>query len=226
MKNRYKLVIITIFLLALLFIVFKPQFYSLFNKENLSRFSEENIKNFINGFGIWAPIIFWFVNFVAALLFFPITLFSLVCGALFGKSTGTCLLVSSSTLAAIAAFFIGRRFDNLIYTSLNRGDKINKWIEKIETLLHKNGFQAIFIIRNIPPPFILLSYAAGLIKTTKFKDFASATFVVLVIRGFAFVYLGDSILKGPKALIIPALLITAITVFSILIKKFNSKTNE
>lgn len=217
--NKYKYIFITIFLLAIFFVIFRSQLHFLFNKENYSWFSDENIKNFISGFGIWAPVVFWFTNFFAALIFVPITMFSLVCGALFGKFTGTCLIASSSTLAAIFAFFIGRRFETFLFTSLIRGNKLNNWICKIESLIHKNGFQSFFIIRNIPHPFILLSYAAGLVKTTKFKDFALATFLVLVIRGFAFVYLGDSILKGPKALIIPVILIIGITIFSIIIKK-------
>lgn len=198
----------------------------MFNKENFSWFREENIKNFINGFGIWAPIVFWFANFFAALIFVPVTFFSLVCGALFGTVTGTCLLTSSGTLAAIAAFVIGRRFEHLLLNSRIKKHKTSKWLQKIESMINKNGFQAFFIIRNIPHPFILLSYIAGLVKTTKFKDFALATFVVLVIRGFAIVYLGDSILKGPKALIIPTILIAVITIFSFLIKRFNSKSVE
>ncbi len=226
MKKRYKLTLITVVLSALLFIFFRTQLYSLFNKENFAWFSDEKIKEFIDGFGIWAPIVFWFTNFFAALIFVPVTPLSLACGAVFGKFTGSCLLISSGTSAAITAFFIGRRFEDILYSYLIKGDKINRWTEKIERLMQKNGFLAFFIIRNIPHPFIGLSYIAGLLKTVKFKDFALATFVVLLIRGFAIVYFGDSILKGPKALILPSLLIAGITVFSLLLKRHNSKRIE
>ncbi len=214
--NKYKFILLsTLFLLVLCYVLFNTRFYLWFNIEN--------IQGLVKSSGVWAPIVLWFIIYFAALFFVPITVFPLICGSLFGIGTGLFLLTTSTTLAAISAFFIGRYFDRFPFPFSFGKAKINRWILKTEELVHTRGFQAFFIIRNIPHPFILLSYVAGFVKTTKLRDFALATFVVLVIRGFAFVYMGDSILKGPKALILPVLLIAGITLLPSLIKRFFNK---
>lgn len=52
-----------------------------------------------------------------------------------------------------------------------------------------------------------LSYAAGLVRTAKLRDFALATFLTNIIGGFVFVYFGDQLGSGLKNLLLPASLI-------------------
>jgi uncharacterized membrane protein YdjX (TVP38/TMEM64 family) len=67
-------------------------------------------------------------------------------------------------------------------------------------------------------PYIPASYAAGLIKEAKAKDHFFGTLVTNMIFSPAFVFFGDSLMKGPKALLLPAGLIVVVLLVPRIIK--------
>jgi uncharacterized membrane protein YdjX (TVP38/TMEM64 family) len=167
----------------------------------------EKLARYLKHFGRWTPVLFWLASFISAMLFVPVTVAAVLSGLLFGKMSGTLLLTTSVTAAAMTAFLIGRRLDLRSLIQHPKHTRVSLWLDTLENLFKNNGFTAFFILRNLPHPFILISYLAGSIKTAKVGTFGSATFLFLLIRGFAFIYLGESLLKGPRALIFPVVLI-------------------
>lgn len=185
---------------------------------NASGDISHKIARYLQRFGYWTPVLFWLASFISAMLFVPVTVAAVLSGLLFGKLSGTLLLATSVAAASMMALLIGRKLNPRFLTRYSNHARSQVWIDYLENLLNKNGFTAFFILRNIPHPFILVSYLAGLIKTVDLWAFGSATFLVLLLRGFAFVYFGDNLLKGPKALIFPAVLIIACILLSVLCK--------
>ncbi len=178
--------------------------------------NRESIQGFVEAFAGWAPVVFCMVVFLGTLLFVPITVFAVLSGSLFGPFLGCTLLTGSVTLSALVAFRIGRRLSvGTLVGDWGRGAGARLWATRIEGLLARKGFLAFFTLRNLPHPFILVSYASGWVKTAKEFDFLSATFLVLAVRSLAFVYLGDRLFSGPQALVLPVLFILGITLVSI-----------
>ena len=178
--------------------------------------NRESIHGFVEACGGWAPVIFCAVVFLATLLFVPITVFAVLSGSLFGPFLGCTLLTGSVTLAALAAFRIGRRLSgDSPWRQWWQGPGARRWATKIEGLLSKKGFLAFIVLRNLPHPFILVSYASGWVKTARELDFVSATLLVLGVRSLAFVYLGDRLFSGPQALVLPVVFILGITLITI-----------
>ncbi len=68
-----------------------------------------------------------------------------------------------------------------------------------------------------------LSYAAGLVRTAKLKDFALATFLTNIIGSFSFVYFGSQLDAGWKALILPIGLILLTLLIPKIVKKYQKK---
>ncbi|MCP3851266.1 MAG: TVP38/TMEM64 family protein [Gammaproteobacteria bacterium] len=166
--------------------------------------------------------LFWLVNFIAVLLFIPLTLFWIIAGLLFGTLTGTILTASASTAAATVAFLLGRRYEELFNQLINRNVNTMKLKDKIENKMDQNSFTVLFIIRVLPHPFILFSYIAGFSKAIHINIYVLATFLAIVPLSFSFVLLGDSLLNNVKIIIIPIVLILLITQLPKVIKKLTN----
>jgi uncharacterized membrane protein YdjX (TVP38/TMEM64 family) len=190
-----------------------------YGNTNTSVGVSQKIARSLKRFDPWTPVLFWVASFIAAMFFVPVTVAAVLSGMLFGKLSGTWLLTTSVTAASMTAFLIGRGVDLRFRSWYSKHTRIQRWMDTLENLFQKNGFTAVFILRNIPHPFILVSYLAGLIRTAGVWSFGAATFACLLLRGFAFVYLGESLMKGPQALILPIVLITVCIVMSFAINK-------
>jgi uncharacterized membrane protein YdjX (TVP38/TMEM64 family) len=92
-------------------------------------------------------------------------------------------------IGAIIAFYIGRLGGKPIIIKLI-GDK---WLNRLDKWVEKNGMIAIFITRLVPViPFDLISYLSGITKI-KFKYYFSATFLGAFPRTFLLAIVGASI---------------------------------
>ncbi len=181
------------------------------------------LEEFIASLDEWAPLVFFLTCFVATLCFVPMTVFALISGSLFGTQLGILLLSGAVSLAALTAFLVGRglrnRFSITQYFKLEE----KKWFIRAQHVLTHNGYKSIFIVRNIPHPFMLFSYAAGNLHGIKLLEFGLTTFVVLSIRGFALVFIGEHLTQGPQALILPLLALGLLIVGSLYIRSKTTK---
>lgn len=180
----------------------------------------EQLETFINQFGVWAPLVFMLIYYVLVLLFVSAAAFTILAGILFGPLWGSIYVIVAATAAAQTAFFISRYFGKGLDTSLLEKKGIGPLMSKIEKGCEKDGFKNFFIMRCLFLPYIPLSYAAGLIQKAKARDFFFATLFTNMIFTPAFVFFGDSLLKGPKALLLPVILIVLVLAVPRIIKKF------
>ncbi len=221
MKSKYKFIILIFGLSTLGGVLY---FFEIF--ELLKNFIKtENLKNFINQFGIFAPLIFMAVYYSLVIVFVSAAAFSVLSGLLFGKIRGSVYVIIAATFAAQTAFLITRKISSEKLESLKYKKGIGKLIKKIESKTKNNGFKSIFLLRCLFIPYIPASYAAGVITTLKAKDFFFATLFTNMIFTPAFVFLGDSLLKGPKALILPITMVTFVLLIPRITKYFNPETS-
>lgn len=193
---------------------------------NIKNFLQpENLKNFITQFGIWAPIVFMALYYSLVLAFISATAFTVLSGLLFGKVWGTIYVIIAATLAAQTAFFITRKLGPEKLRSLKQKKGIGKLITLVERKCAHHGFKNLFILRCLFAPYIPLSYAAGMIHTLKPRDFFFATFFTNLIFSPAFVFLGDSLLAGPKALFLPIIMISLVLAVPKIIQYFSPHHN-
>lgn len=182
--------------------------------------SPESLKNFISQFGIWAPLVFIGLYYGLVLAFVSATAFTVLSGLLFGKVWGTLYVIIAATAAAQTAFFITRNLGRQRLEGLKQKKGIGPLITVLEKKCETNGFRNLVILRCLFAPYIPLSYAAGMIKTIKPLHFLGATLLTNLIFSPAFVFLGDSLLQGPKALLLPASLIVLVLLVPKIMKKF------
>lgn len=180
----------------------------------------ESLKAFIAQFGIWAPLVFMALYYALVLAFISAVAFTVLAGFLFGKVWGTIYVIIAATLAAQTAFHIARYLGSDKLEGLKNKQGIGKIIATVEKKCEQNGFRNLVILRCLFLPYIPLSYAAGMIKTIKPLHFFAATLLTNLIFSPAFVFLGDSLLQGPRALILPAGLIALVFLVPKIMKKF------
>ncbi len=190
--------------------------------------TEENITAWIESFGHWGPLVYMVLYYVAILFFLPATVFTILAGLLFGKFWGSVYVVIAATLSAQTAFYITRYLGSDAAQKFSKDKRgMSALIEKIRNQCEKKcklyGFRTFFIMRCLFLPYIPLSYAAGLIKTAKASDFFFATLVTNMIFSPAFVYFGDQLSEGPKALILPVILIGLVLSMPRIVKKLRKE---
>lgn len=204
-------------IIAILFIIVSIYFVREF--QLLEYLSKESLESFLEPFGVFAPLIFMIVYYVITLLFISATAFTIISGLLFGKLWGSIYVIIAASLSALTAFYISRYFGKDVLEKLPEKG-IGKLIKKLNEKVEHNSFKSFFVMRCLFLPYAPLSYAAGLVKKANAKDFFLATLITNIIFTPAFTYLGDSLLEGPKALILPVVLIVLVLLVPKIMKRF------
>lgn len=181
-----------------------------YQTEILSFLQPASLEGFIQSFGWWAPIAYLLVSFLLILLFVSSTVFTVASGLLFGPLWGSVLAIISSTAAAQLAFFLSRRVGGNRIESLKSKKGIGSVLSVVEERCKTAGFKNLILLRCLFVPYIPLSYAAGMVSTLSARDFFLSTLFTNMVFTPAFVYLGSTLLDGPKALILPALMIALV----------------
>lgn len=182
----------------------------------------QNLQAFIQSFGWWAPFVFMALYYTLTLAFISAAVFTVLAGVLFGKIWGTIYVVVAATLAAQTAFFIARNLGQQKVDQLKQKKSIGPLLKTVETRCQNQGFKSLFILRCLFLPYMPLSYAGGLIKSLSARDFFMATLLTNAIFSPAFVWFGDSLLAGPKALILPIVMITLVLLVPKILKKISA----
>ena len=144
--------------------------------------------SWLEDLGAWAPVIFMAIYTLVVILVLPGFIFTLGAGFLFGVFQGFAYVVISTTLGAVIAFFIGRRF---------LGERTRRWLQQRPRLclitdnLIGKGWKVIFLTRLTPLfPFKLSNYVLGLAHFS-FKDFFIGTFFGIWPLAFVNAYIGS-----------------------------------
>lgn len=177
-KNVIKVISIAISIITIILLI---------NKFNIFKgYGPNEIKEFIQGKGIMAPVIYVSLLSSLPLLLFPDSVLVIAGGMIFGLFWGSVLTVIGSLIGAALAFFISRKLGQQVVKKLIKKDLV--FFDKNDK---KGGFFLILILRLIPLfPFKIVSYSAGL-SDIKFKDFAIATTLGSLPGIIVYTNLGD-----------------------------------
>ncbi|MDP3073207.1 MAG: TVP38/TMEM64 family protein [Opitutaceae bacterium] len=144
--------------------------------------------DFIQGLGVWGPVIFVALYIVATVLFVPGSALTLGAGALFGVTLGSVLVSIGATLGATAAFLVGRYLARDWVGAKIEG---NASFAAIDRAVAAEGWKIVGLTRLSPVfPFSLLNYAFGLTRVS-LRDYVLASWIGMMPGTVMYVYLGS-----------------------------------
>jgi uncharacterized membrane protein YdjX (TVP38/TMEM64 family) len=114
-------------------------------------------------------------------------LFPLTCGFLFGRWTGTVIVVCAGTIGATLLFLVTR------YVA---ADAVRKWLgargDRINAGFTRHGFGYMLFLRLVPFPFFLVNLAPAL-TSLPLRTYVAATFIGVIPGMFVFANLGEAL---------------------------------
>lgn len=173
------------------------------------------IKNWLQSFGIWAPVIFVVAYTFRPLILFPASILSLTAGLVFGAWLGWLLIILGAMGSSAVAY-------GMTYGGLGKFLKVDplQRFPNFQKKLDEQGFWYIFWIRLIPVVhFDLIGYVAGATRVP-FWNFMLATFLGILPGTFVYSFLGSSFTSGDwLTILLAAVLFLLVTVIPIVIQR-------
>jgi uncharacterized membrane protein YdjX (TVP38/TMEM64 family) len=137
----------------------------------IPRFAE-----WVNGLGVWGPIVFVLGYAAAAVAFIPGSILTLAAGAIFGLGAGVAYAFTAAVLGSCAAFLVSRY---LARGAIEQRLAGNVRFAAIDRAVGAQGRKIVFLLRLSPVfPFSLLNYALGLTQV-RFVDYVIASIGML-----------------------------------------------
>ena len=128
----------------------------------------EEVRAFVDGFGVWGPLVFACVFALVAATPVPITLMAVSGGFLFGMAQGSVVGVLASTTGAWFGYWIARFLGrDALYRLVGRR------MGSVEAKLAGKGFLTVLVLRPVIPNWAL-SYGAGLVRIRQ-REYLVAT---------------------------------------------------
>jgi len=126
----------------------------------------------VNGLGVWGPIVFILGYAAAVVAFVPGSVLTLAAGAIFGLAQGTVYVFVAAVLGSAAAFLVAR---HLARAAVERRIARNPRFCAIDRAVAAEGRKIVFLLRLSPVfPFTLLNYVLGLTRV-RFADYVVAS---------------------------------------------------
>jgi uncharacterized membrane protein YdjX (TVP38/TMEM64 family) len=173
-KTVVKAMVFVVFIIAaILFLRFTPV------KNYLTA---KTLGRFLEGAGLWAPVVYMMIYAVGVCLFVPGTLLTGLGAAIFGAYRGFLYVWIGAMMGAAAAFLIGRTLGRDFAASLI-GDKLKKYDDAIE----RNGFATVLYLRLVYFPFTPMNFGMGLTKV-RFWDYVAGTGLGIIVGTFVFTF--------------------------------------
>jgi len=130
----------------------------------------------VNGLGVWGPLVFVAGYAIAAVAFIPGSILTLAAGAIFGIGPGVLYAFTAAVLGSSAAFLIARY---LARGPIEHRLAGNARFAAIDRAVGAQGRKIVFLLRLSPVfPFSLLNYALGLTRV-RFVDYLVASIGML-----------------------------------------------
>lgn len=155
------------------------------------------LRDWIDGFGVVAPLIFIAIYAVATVAFLPGTPLSLLAGLVFGPVFGTLWAVIGATIGATLAFLIGRyAARGLVEGWTSNNERVKKLDEGVE----RQGWRMLLITRLVPVfPFNLQNYAYGITKIG-LGTYVLLTAVCIIPGAAVYTFAGGSLASAQQDL--------------------------
>ncbi len=155
------------------------------------------LRDWIDGFGIAAPLVFITIYVVATVAFLPGTPLSLLAGLVFGPVLGTLWAVIGATVGATLAFLVGRyAARGLVEGWTAKDERVKKLDEGVE----RQGWRMLVITRLVPVfPFNLQNYAYGITKIG-LGTYVLLTAVCIIPGAAVYTFAGGSLASAQQDL--------------------------
>lgn len=178
--------------------------------------SARGVRDWVDGFGAAAPLVFIVVSASLTCALFPGPVLAAASGLLFGTALGFPVSLTAATLGACCAFLISRR------AGLGAVEQLaGPRVRRIRAWIGRRGFLSVLYARIVPGvPYSLVNYAAGL-TPLRLPVFAAATALGAAPRGFAYTALGGSFgnWRSPETIIAAAVLVVMALVGLVLLRR-------
>lgn len=180
----------------------------------------EKVKDYILSYGIWAPVIsFFLMIFQSVIAPLPAFLITFANAALFGWIFGALLSWFSAMVGAILCYYIAKLLGRSFVEKLTSKTAL----ENVDGFFERYGKYTVLIARLLPfVSFDIVSYAAGLTKM-KIKDFVIATGLGQLPATIVYSYAGEMLTGGTKMFVFGLLSLFAFTALVFLLKKIYEK---
>jgi uncharacterized membrane protein YdjX (TVP38/TMEM64 family) len=184
------------------------------------QWTAEAIVAWMEGLGVWGPLVFVGVYCLAPALFVPGAALTLAGGALFGPLLGALLSLVGATAGATVAFLLAR------YLAADWVERrLGKRLHEIKAGVEREGWRFVAFVRLVPVfPFNLLNYALGLTRLSV-RTFAVTSLLTMAPGALAYAYLGYAgreVVSGGPALVrkgfLALTLLAAVTLLPVLIR--------
>jgi uncharacterized membrane protein YdjX (TVP38/TMEM64 family) len=143
----------------------------------------------VRDLGPWGPVLLAAVYVVAAVLFIPGGLMTLVAGFLFGIAVGTITASLASIAGASVAFGLGR---GVAHDWVQRKLAGNPRFRGIDEAVNRQAFRFVLLIRLSPVfPYVFTNYVLSL-TNIRFRDFFWASWIGMLPGTVLYVYLGST----------------------------------
>jgi len=156
--------------------------------ENLARLRER-----IDGFGPWAPVVFILGYVVAVVAFVPALPLTILGGLVFGAARGTGYVAIAATTGACLSFLVARYAARAV---------VERWmaaypaLARMDRAVARHGFRIVMITRLVPIfPFNLQNYAYGL-TSIGFGAYAVTSFLCMLPGTLAFTAAAGAVAAG------------------------------
>jgi len=144
--------------------------------------------HWIQGLGPWGWAIFVLLYIATAVLLLPAVVLTLGAGAVFGVAQGWIIVSVAATLAATAAFLVGRYFARGWVSQRIAG---NPTFVAIDEAVAREGWKIVGLTRLSPAfPFNLLNYAYGVTRVS-LRHYILASWFGMMPGTLMYVYLGS-----------------------------------
>ena len=163
---------------------------------------QAEIEDWIDGFGVWGPIVY-IVVFALSMLFAPLPTapMPLIAAAVFGPGLGFLYTITATAIGSTICFWIARRLGRPALRRLTS----QAALDKIDQLGERLGIRLLIVLRLFPIAGVdYVSYAAGLTQM-RFASYilisVLASSPILILAAV----LGDAVLERNREILIGAL---------------------
>ena len=161
----------------------------------------QDIMAYIRSLGYWGALLFTLVYVAATVILVPGSILTLGAGAAFGLWKGFLLVSFASTLAASAAFLVGRHLaHDWLWKKIGHAPRMTA----LKGAIDREGWKIVGLARLSPLfPYTMLNYFFSL-TSLRFTHYLLASWIGMLPGTFAYVYLGslgNSDTQGEKSAI-------------------------
>ncbi|WP_218080137.1 TVP38/TMEM64 family protein [Anthocerotibacter panamensis] len=156
--------------------------------------NKEAISNFLEQFGVWAPLGYLFLKTIFTAIGVPATILTLISGAVFGVAQGSVYSITGATIGSVGAFLIARYLArDWAQSKFAAGGKLTE----LDKGLKDNALWFVLSTRITPLfPFNVVNTLFGL-TSVSLRNYTLGTFFGIIPGTIVYVWLGSS---GQEAL--------------------------